>query len=125
MIARQEQRQLALIARRIKLQNKLEQKRLRSRLRKAHVEVSRLVAQFREIDPELRKVVLFGSLAQNAPRSLQFDIDLAVSSEQFLKLVACGLRSPFPVDVVDLEQLPAPIRRLIDEHGKTVYAKES
>ncbi len=125
MIASEEQRQLALIARRIKLQNKIEQQRLRSRLREAHREVSRLVAQFREIDPELQKVVLFGSLARNAPRGLQFDIDLAVRSDQFLMLVACGLRSPFQVDVVDLDRLPAPVRRSIEEHGKTIYAKES
>jgi predicted nucleotidyltransferase len=125
MIAREEQRQISRIARRIRLQNRLERKRLRSRLREAQREVSRLVAQFREIDPELQKVVLFGSLEQNSVRSLQFDIDLAVRSEQFLKLVACGLRSPFRVDVVDLEKLPVPVRRSIEEHGKTVYAKES
>ncbi len=125
MITLEEQEQLSRIARRIRLENRLERRLLRSRLREAHREVSRLVAQFREIDPELQKVVLFGSLAQNSVRSLQFDIDLAVRSEQFLKLVACGLRSPFRVDVVDLEKLPAAVRRSIEEHGKTVYAKKS
>jgi predicted nucleotidyltransferase len=125
MIDQEEQKQLCRIVRRIRQQNKAEQSHLRVRVREAHREVERLVAQFREIDPELQKVVLFGSLAHNSIRGTDFDIDLAVKSKQLLKLVACGLRSAFRVDVVDLEKLPAHVRRSIEDHGITIYAKES
>ena len=125
MIEREELSRLSRIARQIRRQNRVEQKYLRTRLREARLEVKRLIAQFREIDPDLERVILFGSLARNTIRGLQFDIDLAVRSEQLLKLVACGLRSSFQVDVVDLDRLPPSIRQAIEEHGEMIYAKKS
>ena len=72
------------------------------RVKEAHREVSRLVERFREADPELRSVVLFGSLARNEVQRIDFDIDLAVESDRYSQLLDIALESVFRVDLIDL-----------------------
>ena len=121
---RTEEEKLAQIAANLNKQNKLEDKRIQKKIREAKEEVQRVVKQFLEIDPAIEKIVLFGSPADGRVVSSHFDIDLGVRSEQYLKLVSCGLNSSFPVDVVDLDHLAAPIRASIEKYGKTVYEKK-
>jgi len=113
MGTRTEEEKLARIAANINRQNKLQDRRIKKKVREAHEEAQRLVRRFLEIDPEIDTIVLFGSFAEDDVFSIHFDIDLAVRSEKYLKLVSCGLSSSFPVDVVDLDHVAQPIRASI------------
>jgi predicted nucleotidyltransferase len=118
-----EKEKLARIAANLNRENRLEAQRIKEKIRAAHQEVRRLVAQFLEIDPAIETIVLFGSLAEDSVFSIDFDIDLAVRSEEYLQLVGCGLKSSFRVDVVDLDRVADPIKSSIDKYGKILYEK--
>jgi len=124
MGTRTEEEKLARIAANINRQNKLQDRRIKKKVREAHEEAQRLVRRFLEIDPEIDTIVLFGSFAEDDVFSIHFDIDLAVRSEKYLKLVSCGLSSSFPVDVVDLDHVAQPIRASIEKYGKILYEKK-
>lgn len=68
-------------------------------------------------------MVLFGSLATGEVGNRQPDIDLAVESVRYLRLVAIALDSPFQVDVVDLATARPAIRQAVARHGKVIYAR--
>jgi len=121
---RTEKEMLALIAANLNRENRLEVQRIEEKIRTAHQEVRRLVAQFLEIDPAIETIVLFGSLAEDRVFSIDFDIDLAVRSEEYLQLVGCGLKSCFRVDVVDLDHVADPIKSSIEKYGKILYEKK-
>ena len=121
---RTEKEMLALIAANLNRENRLEVQRIEEKIRTAHQEVRRLVAQFLEIDPAIETIVLFGSLAEGRVFSVDFDIDLAVRSEEYLQLVGCGLKSSFRVDVVDLDHVADPIKSSIEKYGKILYEKK-
>ncbi len=97
---------------------------MQERLAAARREAERLVEDFRRIDPEIDRVVLFGSLAEGTARSPGFDIDIAVRSARYLQLVSRALSSPFPVDVVDLDLAPAHVRDSILRYGRIMYEKK-
>ena len=120
-----EEEKLARIAANLNRKNKLEDKRIKEKIREAMEEVQRLVNRFLEIDPAIETIALFGSLAEGDIFSLNFDIDLAVRSEEYLKLVGCGLKSSFPVDVVDFDHVAEPIRASIEKYGKILYEKKN
>ena len=87
-------------------------------------EAHRLTKCFAEADPDLRKVVLFGSLATGNLGSREPDIDLAVDSPQYLRLVSIALDSRFKVDVVDLPNASPMISRAVEQHGRIMYERE-
>ena len=89
----------------------------------AMAEVERLRRAFLRIDPAARRIVLFGSLAENRVRRIDFDIDLAVSSDRYLALVSAALDSPFRVDCVDLDALPSAYRESIERYGQVIHEK--
>ena len=119
-----DEEKLARIAANMNRENKLEDKRIKEKVQEAKQEIQRLVSQFLEIDPAVEKIVLFGSLVEGDVYSTYFDIDFAVRSEEYLKLVGCGLNSSFPVDVVDLDHVAEPIRSSIERYGKVLYEKK-
>ena len=88
-------------------------------------EADRLTKCFVKADPGLRKVVLFGSLATGDLGNREPDVDLAVDSPQYLRLVSIGLDSPFKVDVVDLPNASPVISRAVEHHGRIMYERES
>ncbi len=88
-------------------------------------EAHRLTNRFAEVDPDLRTVVLFGSLATGNLGNREPDIDLAVDSPQYLRLVAIALDSPFKVDVIDLPNARPVISRAVEHHGTVMYERES
>ncbi|MFW5814573.1 MAG: nucleotidyltransferase family protein [Spirochaetota bacterium] len=94
---------------------------LAERVDEAHREVGRLVAEFRRIDPELERVVLFGSLARSSVTRLSFDIDLAVSTRRYLELLGPALASPFKVDLVDLDTAAPYVLEAIARDGVEKY----
>lgn len=91
----------------------------------ARHEVQRLKRVFLTLAPDIEKIILFGSLATGDHFRSGSDIDLAVrcQPEAFLQLVAEALRSPFPVDVIDLSTADARILAAIEQRGEVIYAK--
>ena len=119
-----DEEKLAHIAANLNRQNKLEDKRIKEKIREAKEEVNRLVNRFLEIDPAIEAIVLFGSLAEGNVFSLHFDIDIAVRSQEYLELVGCSLKSSFPVDVVDLDHISEHFKASIEKYGKILYEKK-
>ena len=95
--------------------------RLKKRIAEALDEARRLTAVFQKIDPNLGRVILFGSLAEGTVSSENFDIDLAVESKEYLRLVSLGLDSDFKVDVVELAALPESYKERIMKKGVVLY----
>jgi predicted nucleotidyltransferase len=87
-------------------------------------EAHRLTKCFVEADPDLRKVVLFGSLATGDLGHREPDVDLAVDSPRYLRLVSIALDSRFKVDVVDLPNARPVISRAVEHHGRIMYERE-
>jgi len=97
------------------------EKFLNVRITEAQKEAQKLTERFREIDPGIKKVILFGSLAESTVRSENFDIDLAVESDRYLQMVSVALDSKFKVDLVELGAVPESIRRRILEKGRILH----
>ena len=95
------------------------------RIALALAEARCLVGEFRALDTDIDKIVLFGSLARKDARSVDFDIDLAVacSKKKYLAIVARALDSPFNVDVVDLTTADERIKASIARDGVVLYEK--
>ena len=86
-------------------------------------EIPGIVDEIKRIDPQLSKIILFGSLATDSVRSEDFDIDLAVSSERIFKIAAWSEDRDLPLDVVDLDTLSPDFRRVVEEEGTVLYEK--
>ena len=98
---------------------------LRLRVQKARSFLPRLVSAFLELDPELEKVVLFGSLARGIPRQLEFDIDLGVRSKHYFRLLSWALDQPWKIDLVDLDDLQDSPIHDIEAEAIVLYEKKA
>ena len=103
--------------------NKEYDKRLEQLVAQALDEIPNMVAQIKRIDPDVSKVVLFGSLATNTVRSFEFDIDLAISSKKIFRIAAWSEDQDFPIDVVDIDTLSPDFRHVVEEEGTVLYEK--
>lgn len=103
---------------------KEKEKNISLKIVEAVAEVNYLVDRFLVIDPCIKRIVLFGSLARKDVSSIDFDIDIGVlcSKEKYLAIVAEALDSSFKVDVVDLEHIDNRIKSAIDRDGVILYA---
>ena len=119
----QEKKFLKAIARQIRADNENTDKVIEERVRSAFVEVGRLEKKFLEADPHLRRLYLFGSLAEDRVSRESFDIDLAVDSDKYLEIVGLCFDSDFKVDLVDLKTIHQFIRAHILSKGKLLYEK--
>lgn len=91
------------------------------RLSEARAEATRISRRLAKADPEVRKVILFGSVAAGTVRSERFDIDLAVEGGDHLSLMRVAEESAFSVDLVDLDAVSERFRRMVEERGVTLY----
>jgi len=91
----------------------------------AFQEALRLTEEFKRIDPNLEKIVLFGSLARDSVRNLHFDIDLSFVGKELYCCTAIAMDSVFKVDLVDYTTLPHSIQKEIDEQGVVLYDSKS
>jgi len=98
---------------------------LKQRTQEAMHEVQRLVQEFRRRDSELRRVVLFGSLAGGTPSNPNFDIDVSFEGRELYACTAIALNSRFKVDLVDYRSLPEFMQEEIDTHGRILYEADS
>jgi predicted nucleotidyltransferase len=97
------------------------EKRIAERAARARAFLPRLTAALREIDPEIEKIVLFGSLAKGTPKSEDFDIDIAVRSSRYLKIVSWALDQEWKIDVADLDSVDRTILHGIEQGGEALY----
>ena len=98
--------------------------RKQEKLQKARELANVLCLRFLEIDPELKKVTLFGSVARQDSRSEEFDIDLVVEgARRFGALFGEAEASDRPVDLLEWESLKERIRENIVREGIVLYEK--
>jgi predicted nucleotidyltransferase len=97
--------------------NEEERRAILARAEEALKEARRLAREIRHTDPEVRAVILFGSLAEEGPQRLDFDIDLALMGGDVDKAMNVVDKSAFDVDVVDFDLLPEHIRARIRAKG--------
>ena len=83
-----------------------------------------LIKEFKRIDPDVRKIILFGSLIGDFPVTENSDIDLAVSSDKYLKLVAWALSQNHSIDVIDIDSITKTFHDVISASGKVLYASQ-
>lgn len=105
-------------ARRILKENEVLRRRIRERREEAILEAERLAKAIVAADPEVRRVFLFGSLAEGMPKNLNFDIDLAIDGGDLYLAMGITDDSPFKVDIVELESLPEHVRKRVLEKGR-------
>jgi len=105
-------------------ENQKAEQRTREAVKLARAFLPELVKAFRRIDPDLRLIVLFGSLAEGTVRGEHFDLDIAVRSERYLQLVAWGLDQDYKIDVIDLDAVRPHIAERIRSRGEVLYAAE-
>ncbi len=101
---------------------------------KKRAELKRLVEEAKEIIlktkifPRIKRIIIFGSVAENRPTLLS-DIDLAVEftalaegeATLFRKEVLGKLSERLDIQVYN--QLPAKVKKEIDEKGKVIYER--
>ena len=105
------------IAAHYRARNEAELQAIRERADAARKEAHRIALRIRQADPGVRAVILFGSLAEDGPRRLDFDIDLALDGGDVYKALDSTESSPFEVDVVRLDRLPEYVRERIRARG--------
>lgn len=111
------------IIKEIKKENDKEARQIKDKIMQALRELEKLKRDFLEIDPDIEKIILFGSLAEGNIKSIRFDIDIAVKSKKYYQLVGKALQSEFKIDVVDLDTIHNKIKNNILEKGKIIYEK--
>jgi predicted nucleotidyltransferase len=114
---------LALIVKRLREEDAEEKRAIAARVRAAYAEVDRLKSEFLRLDPDIEKIILFGSLAEERVNRLDFDIDLAVRSAKYMRLLSVTLDSPFKVDCVDLDNARDWLLRDIEKYGRVIHEK--
>ncbi|GAB1482758.1 hypothetical protein MASR2M78_15740 [Treponema sp.] len=100
-----------------KQRNEAERVQIAKRAVEATEEAKRLARAIKENDPDIKAVYLFGSLAQGTPSNLDFDIDLALDGGDTYKAMDISEESAFSVDLVQLNLVPAHLRKRILETG--------
>jgi predicted nucleotidyltransferase len=91
---------------------------------RAIVEAERLAAELANIDPAVREVWLFGSVASGRPGREEFDIDLAIAGGDALTLFAQLPETEFEVDIVELENVSARFREMVKRTGEQLYGTD-
>lgn len=101
--------------------NRAERRRIAWRLVEARKEAERLAEALGRADPNVRKVILFGSVAAGTARSEGFDIDLGLLGGDQLALMSITEESSFRVDLVDLQAVSSRFRELVEQRGEELY----
>jgi predicted nucleotidyltransferase len=101
----------------IRRRNDEEELRLSGRRSAALAEAHRLAARIRGELPEVERVILFGSVAEDSVRSEDFDIDFAIQGGDVYRVEDIVADSAFDVDVADLARLPEHLKARIAERG--------
>lgn len=104
-------------AKAIRERNAAEALRLAAARKDALAEAVRLAALIRHGVPKVERVILFGSVAEDRVRSLEFDIDLALVGGEIYHAEEIAATSVFRIDIADYNRLPEHIRSRIESTG--------
>jgi predicted nucleotidyltransferase len=102
----------------IKARKEAEAKAITKRQGEALLEAARLARAFRVGVPALKKIFLFGSVAENRAVNLNFDIDIAIIGGDRTAVESIAEGSSFHIDIWDFERLPDLIRKNVMEKGR-------
>lgn len=102
-----------------RLRNAKEEEKIRIRMGEAREEAHRMAVLFAE-EAGVKRVILFGSLAEGTVRNIDFDIDLAIVGGDEMRAQVIAERSSFCIDLTDYEDLPRHIQQRIDDYGEDV-----
>ncbi|MDA3951945.1 MAG: nucleotidyltransferase domain-containing protein [Spirochaeta sp.] len=104
--------------------NRATQKRAAAREQRERYEalLPRLVDGILERDPQVSRIILFGSLAEQTDGVVR-DIDLAIESTDFLKVSGWLLGLSEAIDVVDVNDLYPHIRERVETRGRVLYER--
>ena len=100
-----------------------ERKAIQERAALALEEAHRIAKSIESGDPAVRRVILFGSLAEAGPRRLDFDIDLCLDGGDLYRAMDAADDSPFEVDIVRLDLLPQHVREHIQTRGRPLAGR--
>lgn len=105
--------------------NREAERRLAERLALARREARRVAAELARIDPGIREIWLFGSVATGRIGRDDFDIDLAVLGGDVISLYARLPNSEFEVDLVDLDSVGERFGDMIYRRGERLYGADA
>ena len=112
---------LNAIVERQKRENARHARELDQRVKDARKFIESIPDALRKLDPDMRKIVLFGSLAFGDVRRQGFDIDLAVDSDRYLRIVDWSLSQRWKVDAIDLSAIDSQFADEIGRRGRVLY----
>lgn len=100
-----------------KAENAREREAISLRLKRAREEAHRIAGILLAGQPSLTAVYLFGSVTQENPTRLDFDIDLALEGGDAYAAEDLVEDSEFDIDLVQLEKLSGHFQELVREKG--------
>jgi predicted nucleotidyltransferase len=105
--------------------NRSAKKQEAARMQRERYEVllPKIVDGILERDPEVERIILFGSLAEKTDGTVR-DIDIAIKSKAFLRVTGWLLSLPEPIDVVDMDDLYPHIRNRVETKGRILYERK-
>ena len=109
---------------RVRSQNKREEIEIKNRANKATETARKLAIEIGARVADVKRVVLFGSLAEGMPRQLDFDIDLAIDGGDIYLAMDVTEGCEINVDLVDINRVSAHIRRRIDAKGIVLFRSD-
>ena len=92
--------------------------------REAYSVACELAVKMGALDPTLRRVVLFGSTVPGQPYRVDSDIDLAVEGGHRAYLERLAADVPWPVDIIEMDELRPGIRHRVQAEGVVLYEKK-
>jgi len=107
----------------LRKRNEKERRRTAIRAEEARAEARVLAAQISRL-AGIRRIYLFGSLLADLPSNPDFDIDIAIEGGDIHEAMAVCERSPWNVDIVDVERVTESVSAAIRNTGRLLYPLE-
>jgi predicted nucleotidyltransferase len=104
-------------AKAMRQRNEAEKLAMAEKREQAVAEARRLAVLIKAKVAGVEKVILFGSVAENSVRSVDFDIDLALLGGDVYLAEDVAADSSFRIDIADFNRLPDHLRSRILERG--------
>ncbi len=105
--------------------NRNEHRKTTARAKAAREEAKTLAERIGTTVPQVRRVLLFGSLLEETPKNPDFDIDLAVEGGDIYRAMEVCESSPWKVDLVNPLEVAASVAERIRETGTVLYEADS
>ena len=111
-------------AARVRSRNRREEKEITNRAIKATEIARKLAMKIGAGDSGVKRVLLFGSLAEGMPRTLDFDIDLAIDGGDIYLAMDVTEGCEMKVDLVDINRVADHIRKRIETKAIELFRSD-